>query len=295
MLPRRVASGAAGALVLLAAGGSQATPDIRVLGYAYAGDTPARWDLLTDVVFFNEPMGTDGTLPTTSWSTSGMTTVTEGHQQGVRVELGVTLFDTSTADDIHTFLTSPTAVAAGTQAIVNAVVANGGDGVNIDFEFVDGSDKDLFTSFIQGLATQMHAAIPTSDVSIAMPSEAYPGYDIAALATAADTLMIMGYDYHWATSNPGPVAPLTDSTLWGSSLSQGSTIALFKSAGADPSKLLMGMPLYGYNYPSTSDAIPGTKSAAPRRPRSCTPRRRPQRPCTASSGTRPRRCPITCT
>ena len=32
--------------------------------------------------------------------------------------------------------------------------------------------------------------------------------DWAELAKYADSLKIMGYDYHWCTQHPGPLAPL---------------------------------------------------------------------------------------
>ena len=244
--------------MLCAASAAEARPNHRVFGYASGGTMPARWDLVTDVAYFAEQMGTDGSLPTTGWSTSGKALVTAGHANGARVVMTVMLFNTSTTDKIHTFLSTASAVQAGTTNIVNAVKSVGGDGVDLDFEFVSGTDKAAFTSFVQGLASAMHAAIPGSDVSIAMPSEAYPGYDLAALGQAADTLMIMGYDYHWASSDPGPVSPLADSALWGKNLSQGYTIGLFK-ANVPPSKLVMGMPLYGYDYHATSTTIPGKR------------------------------------
>jgi hypothetical protein len=106
----------------------------------------------------------------------------------------------------------------------------------------------------------MHGAIPGSDVSIAIPGVAYPGYDIAGLAAACDTLMIMSYDFHYAGSDPGPVAPLADSSEWRPG-SQTSSVALFKGQVANAKQLVLGMPLYGYDYQATSNAVPGTHVA----------------------------------
>jgi spore germination protein YaaH len=249
-------------LVVCALARAEAAPSRRVFGYLYAGAALANvhWDLVTDVAFFSEPLSTSGTLTTTSWSAAGKTMVDTGHQYGVRVMLTVTLFNSAGGSEIATFLGSPTAVASGTQAIVDAVAQNGADGVDLDFEFVPRSARAQFVSFVGGLATALHAAVPGSDVSVATPGDAYPGYDLAGLGAAADTLMIMAYDFHYAGGPPGPVAPLADSTLWGAG-SDTASVALYTSLVADPSQLLLGVPLYGYDYYTTSSAVPGTKVA----------------------------------
>jgi spore germination protein YaaH len=247
------------ALALLVPTLASAGPSRRVFGYSYAGGSSAswHWDLLTDVAFFAEPMHTDGTMPTTSWLSAGKALTDAAHAHGVRCVLAVTLFITSGQNQIHTFLSSPAAVAAGTQAIVDAVTANDADGASLDFEFVSSGDRAAFTAFVVGLADALHTARPGSDLSIAMPAVTYPGYDIAALGAAADTLMVMAYDFHYSGSDPGPVAPLADSSLWGHG-SQASAIALFQ-AHVDPSRVLIGMPLYGYDYHATSTAVPGQR------------------------------------
>jgi spore germination protein YaaH len=249
------------ALALALAVPAQATPRRRVFAYLAAGASTAslRWDLLSDLAFSSEPLATDGTLTTTSWNGAGKAMIAAAHAHGVKVELTVQLFNTSGGSEIATFLGNAAAVQKGTQQIVAAVQAAGGDGVDVDFEFVPSANKAAFTSFVAGLAAAMHAAVPGSDVSVAMPGTAYPGYDIAGLGAAADTLMIMSYDFHWATSDPGPVAPLADSTLWKAG-SQTASVALFK-ASVDPGKLVLGMPLYGYDYHATGSTVPTTHVA----------------------------------
>ena len=83
-------------LALLAPLVASAAPARRVFGYSYAGGSSAawRWELLTDVAFFSEPLGTDGGLPTTSWRGAGKTLTDAAHAHGVRCVLAVTLFNT---------------------------------------------------------------------------------------------------------------------------------------------------------------------------------------------------------
>jgi chitinase len=251
--------GLAFAVSLVVAVTAAAAPSRRVYGYIAAG-TPAsavHLDLVTDLAFSSEPLASDGTLSTTSWLGAGKTLVTAAHAQGVRVELVVMLFNTG---PLTTFLGSATAMQKATQAIVAAVKSAGGDGVNLDFEFVPGSARAQFVSFVQGMTSAMHATIPGSDVSIALPGVSYPGYDITALAAACDTLMIMSYDFHYAGSDPGPVAPLADSSEWRAG-SQSSSVTLFKSQVANAKQLVLGLPLYGYDYEASSSTVPGTHVA----------------------------------
>src|SRR4051794_27250497 len=105
----------------------------RVYGYwpTWSGTSATfRWGLLSDVAFFSETMGVDGSLPTANWGTSGKALVMEGHGHGVRVHLTVTRFNTANNNEIHVFLSNGQAVASGVDAIVAAVKGVGADGVN---------------------------------------------------------------------------------------------------------------------------------------------------------------------
>ena len=60
----------------------------------------------------------------------------------------------------------------------------------------------------------------------------------------------MAYDYSVAAGDPGPIAPLA----WVEQVIAGTS-----AASGDPSKLVLGVPLYGYNWPvATSGACPST-------------------------------------
>jgi spore germination protein YaaH len=60
----------------------------------------------------------------------------------------------------------------------------------------------------------------------------------------ADRLRIMTYDYHWRGGGPGPVAPL----YWVES------VAEYARATVDPSKVFIGVPFYGYDWPAQGSA-----------------------------------------
>ena len=61
--------------------------------------------------------------------------------------------------------------------------------------------------------------------------------------------MVMGYDYHWSGSTTtGPVAPLAG---WGT-YNVAWTIADYVRWGAPRSRMLLGVPYYGYRWPTAS-------------------------------------------
>ncbi len=73
-------------------------------------------------------------------------------------------------------------------------------------------------------------------------------YDYAAITPLVDSIRVMAYDYSNASTNEGPVAPLD----WVERVIAGTS-----AASGDPSKLVLGVPLYGYNWPiSVSGTCP---------------------------------------
>jgi spore germination protein YaaH len=88
------------------------------------------------------------------------------------------------------------------------------DGLSVDFERGDPTDRDRFTRFIQSVATCMHSEGRLVSVYVAAKTDdlhrfhhAY-FYDYSALARAADTVFVAAWGVHWSTSRPGPIDPL---------------------------------------------------------------------------------------
>jgi spore germination protein YaaH len=142
-----------------------------------------------------------------------------------------------------------------------AVVANavklakkGYRGINVDFEGINSSaqiadDRAAFSAFIHDLAAGLHAvglellvSVPPKSADAPADTWAYP-YDYAALAADADFLQVMTYDQHgpgW--SGPGPV----------SGADWAKACIAFAASVAPPSKLLLGLPAYGYDWDLTA-------------------------------------------
>lgn len=215
------------------------------------------------------------------------TLVTAGHGQCVRV--GVTLVaepnanDTAFKDNIHAFLTSATARANLIANLVGNLYYANADGVDVDIEFprtcntnsppgcID--DGQAYVSFVAELATQVHAWKPGAYVYVAVPQWDWAGLQSRYwdLANVSDGIQIMGYGYHSVGPtgttapefSPGPISPIHggSGTVWppiGTAPDDlNKTFEYYRTTlGIPPSKLLMGYPFYGHEFPTTTSTIP---------------------------------------
>lgn len=211
--------------------------------------------LLSDISYFSYEVdtATGGYRSIHSWLTTEL--VPKARQSGVRVNLCVTLFAGHGA-----VLGNPTRRKALVDSLVRLVRQRDGNGVNIDFEGMGASQRANFTAFIAELSAAFHTAIPGSQVSIAVPAVDWNNVmDAKALATTADLLIIMGYDYHWGGApNTGPVSPTNNGAFWGAyDLTR--SINSYLAKGVPPEKLCLGLPYYGYDW-AAADSTPAAKT-----------------------------------
>ena len=113
------------------------------------------------------------------------------------------------------------------------------DGVNVDIENVTVEDKEAFTLFVKALREALPKGKEVS-VAVAANPHGYTGgwygsYDYANLAKYADYLLIMSYDEHYETGDPGPVSSV--------GFVEDSINHALKYA--PPSKIVIGMPFFG--------------------------------------------------
>lgn len=122
------------------------------------------------------------------------------------------------------------------------VKRKGYGGVNIDFERVGAQDRDLFTGFLRQLGERLGPEGYALTIAVpAKTSDNIPwleGYDYGGIGAVVDIMFIMAYDWHYAGSGPGPVAPITEVQ---------NTIE-FAINNVQRSKIILGVPLYGYDW-----------------------------------------------
>jgi spore germination protein YaaH/PKD repeat protein len=216
------------------------------------------WSLLTDFSYFSYEVdaNTGNALSTHGWATN--TAVTEALNQGIRVNLCVTLFSNHS-----TFFGNPTAEQTLITNLINMVQSRGAHGVNIDFEGIPLSQKANFTAFMIDLCNQMHAAIPGSQVSTVLYAVDWNNViDVAALNSYVDLFVIMGYAYYYnGSGTAGPCDPLFH---FGSSYNYtlSKSVSTYLDNGVSPEKLILGLPYYGYEWPTTSLAVPSSTTGS---------------------------------
>lgn len=147
---------------------------------------------------------------------------------------------------IHQVLADPTTRSRTIETIYRHLVNWGMNGVHVDFENVQPSDRQNLNQFLKELYERMKPA--GIEVSIAVPAKtqenyvnAFSGaYDYATISRYVDAMMIMAYDEHWRGGPPGPVASIG----WVERV-----VRYAISAGVPPEKIILGVPAYGYDWP----------------------------------------------
>ncbi len=210
------------------------------------------WNLISDLCHFSyEVDASTGNASTThAWMTDAA--VTAAKANGVKVSLCATLFSNHA-----TFLGSATAKQAFITNIISMVQQRGGSGCNIDFEGVPLSQSANFTAFMIDLCNQMHAALPGSEISIALPAVDWSAvYNVNAMVGYVDLFIIMGYDYYWnGSTTAGPTDPLYNFDP-GYKYTLTKSITYYLNKNVPRAKLLLGLPYYGREYVTTSASIP---------------------------------------
>lgn len=149
----------------------------------------------------------------------------------------------SNADTISEILNDDQLSQMHRNEIVHIVSDNNFDGIEIDYEHLAPSDKDAFTTFTKLLSEDLHA-IGAKLIITLDPRSEVSYQDWEALGTYADSLRIMAYDYHWSTTNPGPLAPIE----WVQEVTNRATVI-------PREKRILGIGLYGYEWNEEEGSI----------------------------------------
>src|SRR5262245_17832396 len=104
-------------------------------------------------------------------------------------------------------LASPEARANSIKQLLDYVLGHNFAGVSIDFESVLDESQPHLDEFIEELGAVFHPAGLAISVNVPANNDSF---DYRRLSSAADFLILMIYDEHWAPGKPGPIA----STDW---------------------------------------------------------------------------------
>lgn len=147
-------------------------------------------------------------------------------------------------DDFHQQIADRAKRAAIIASLLDIVNRRGYPGIHVDFEGLSPSDRPYLTAFMAELAMAFRPYAKLVTMAVAAKTfDATSGwagaYDYASLAPSVDLVTVMAYDYHYTGSpNPGPIAPI-DWVV---------RVASFAASQFGASKVLLGIPLYGYDW-----------------------------------------------
>ncbi|MGH9087320.1 MAG: glycosyl hydrolase family 18 protein, partial [Acidimicrobiales bacterium] len=218
---------------------------------------------LTTIAYFSLDVNADGSLVQSGPGWDGYQSraladlVTRAHAAGDRVVLTVDDFAQASLDQLTS---SPPAATTLASAVVSAVQAKNLDGVNLDFEGAGSADQAGLTALVGTVAAAVHHADPhyqvTMDTYASAAGDPTGFYDVRALAPEVDGLFVMAYDLNLRGA-PSAGSPLTSAMF-----SDQSALAQY-TAAVPASKVLFGLPYYGYDWPTTDGTMSATAVGTP--------------------------------
>lgn len=124
--------------------------------------------------------------------------------------------------------------------LMNLVEKYNLDGVNVDFENMNESDKDVYSRFLIELAPRLKKIGKTLSVDVTAPdgSETWSlCFDRNTIANVADYIVFMAYDQYGTSSNEA-------GTTAGYNWVEANIKKFLGQEDVDPEKIILGIPLY---------------------------------------------------
>src|SRR5437588_103518 len=252
-----------------AAVGGAGGPQREVFGFALASSLAdpsigyPTWDfsLLTTVAYFGLHVQADGNFVNDSgltvWNSSELSgLLAAAHSRGVKVVLTIILqdFNAGTPHMCAGLAHGATTIASA----VNAIKSRGLDGINVDYEGLNGScgttdsswARHAMTNFTASLRAAMPAGTYLSiDTYASSALDSLGFFDVRGLGGSVDSFFVMAYDLEYSNYARapvscsrfclGPTAPLT-TYYYNDTSTTSQYLAL-----VPPSKVILGVPYYG--------------------------------------------------
>lgn len=144
----------------------------------------------------------------------------------------------------HALLSDPQAQEALIAALLETAVQRGYGGVDVDFEFLDGSDAQAYAQFLSSLHRALSPKQLPLSVALApktsddQPGRLYEGHDYRLISQAVDFALLMTYDWGYSGGPPMAVAPLP----------QVRQVVEYALTHFSNKRLYLGIPNYGYDW-----------------------------------------------
>jgi hypothetical protein len=219
---------------------------------AHVADTP-----LTTLALFSATHTAKGAINTKQRGYNlitgdiGRRLIREAHGRGTRVELVYSSFG---GPRNRKLLESDELQAQVIASLVALAADLGVDGINVDIETLDPTLVPAYGGFLADLRAAVIAEDPGDAVSVATGAHALgAAMAVAAASADVDRVFLMGYDYRTGRSDPGATSPLDRSDGGVQSLRR--SLDLYSALGVPAERLLLGLPLYGVEWPVAGPVI----------------------------------------
>lgn len=241
---------AVGQALLIPVSGDTPSGSIVVNGYAYPFINPEILEgtlpFLTDVSVFSYGFTEDGNLTEPQLSVDWM--LEKIQNADVNAILTLTPMDASgkfSNQLIHQMLRKEGASRNLINQLLQTVEEKGYYGVDVDFEYILAEDRDLFTTFVANMREQLNSKGYVVSVALAPKTSAtqegllYEGKDYGGLGAAANSVLLMTYEWGYTYSEPRAVAPINKVR----------EVIEYAITEIPVAKINMGIPNYGYDWP----------------------------------------------
>ncbi len=131
------------------------------------------------------------------------------------------------------------------QNLLNTVREKGYAGVEVDFEFLPAEDAPRYVDFLSKLSAALKPEGYLLLAALAPKTSAdqlgllYQGHDYSGIGSVVDYVILMTYEWGYKYGPPGAVAPIRNVER----------VVEYAVTEIPPSKLLLGVPNYGYDWP----------------------------------------------
>lgn len=205
-------------------------------------------DIVDQAAFFWFFMNEDGDIVAYEYANTDQALLDQVKELGVETGLVITNLPEKGDWDsqrVEAVITDENRKSAHIQNIVDLANDLQVDWINIDYESLDTNLRDEYSTFIEDLSQALHSSKKKLGVALHPRTRRF-GYtglgkyqDWTKLSRLADHLYLMAYGEHWDGSRPGPIASLD----WVEA-----NLKYARSQSVDFSKLIVGVPLYGYDW-----------------------------------------------
>lgn len=145
---------------------------------------------------------------------------------------------------IHDLLQNEEAIQALISNLVDMVLEKGFEGVDLDFEYILAVDRKPYVEFVRRVREAVNAIGYEVSVALAPKTSAaqrgvlYEGKDYPGLGAAADSVLLMTYEWGYTYGPPMAVAPVNEVRR----------VVEYAISEIPSEKINLGIPNYGYDW-----------------------------------------------